>query len=209
MNTFVLSHVAPNVRKRLPESACLVFGRALMWLICSPVADEYVPVELKEQVMSDWADVCGTEFDAENEEVHRNPIQQLAVTVSGDHGAMFIDVISEELQTEGGGGGQGTNASVQNQLVGIQSCLLIATTGELGIEDNTANHHEGEFGAKFWDCERQCSKNCDSTGTVGGGGDDSEYGTKSRGSGASAAKCWGRPCNDACSLFDANPQKSS
>ena len=49
MNTFVLSHVVPNVRKRLPESACLVLGRALMWLICSPVADEYVPVESKEQ----------------------------------------------------------------------------------------------------------------------------------------------------------------
>jgi hypothetical protein len=59
------------------------------------------------------------------DEVHRNPIQQLAVTVSGDHGAVFIDVISEELQAEGGGGGgQGTNASVRNQLVGIQSCLL-------------------------------------------------------------------------------------
>jgi hypothetical protein len=124
MNTFVLSHVVPNVRKMLPESACLVLGRALMWLICSPVVDEYVPVELKEQVMSDWADVCGTEFDTENE-VHRNPIQQLAVTVSGDHGAVFIDVISEELQAEGGGGGgHGTNASVRNQLVGIQSCLL-------------------------------------------------------------------------------------
>ena len=124
MNTFVLSHVVPNVRKMLPESACLVLGRALMWLICSPVVDEYVPAELKEQVMSDWADVCGTEFDTENE-VHRNPIQQLAVTVSGDHGAVFIDVISEELQAEGGGGGgHGTNASVRNHLVGIQSCLL-------------------------------------------------------------------------------------
>jgi hypothetical protein len=86
--------------------------------------------------------------------------------------------------------------------------FTIATTGELGIEDNHANN-EGEFGAKFRDCEWQCSKNCDSTGTVGGGGGDSKCGTKSRGSCASAAKCCGRPCNDACSLFDADAQKSS
>jgi hypothetical protein len=86
--------------------------------------------------------------------------------------------------------------------------FAIATTGELGIEDNHAEDEVGN-GAKFWDCERQCSKNCDSTGTVGGGGDDSECGTKSRGSRASAATCWGRPCNDAYSHLDANPQKSS
>ncbi len=33
MNTFVLSRVVPNIRKRLPESACLVLGKALLWLI--------------------------------------------------------------------------------------------------------------------------------------------------------------------------------
>jgi hypothetical protein len=43
MNSFILGHVVPNVRKRLPESACLVLvGKALMWLIKSSVADVYV-----------------------------------------------------------------------------------------------------------------------------------------------------------------------
>ena len=30
MNTFVLSHVVPNTRKRLPESACLVLGKGFV-----------------------------------------------------------------------------------------------------------------------------------------------------------------------------------
>ena len=59
VDQFVLSHVAPNVtRKRLPESACLVVGRALLWLIFSPVVDEYVPNEMKERVLLDWAHVA-------------------------------------------------------------------------------------------------------------------------------------------------------
>ena len=72
MNTFVLSHVVPNVRRRLPESACLVLGRALMWLIFSPVVDEYIPAEMKEKVVSEWAHVRGDVDKGEDEEV--NPI---------------------------------------------------------------------------------------------------------------------------------------
>jgi hypothetical protein len=51
MNTFVMSHVAPNIRKRLPDSACLVLGKALLWLIRSPVADEFIPNDFKQDVL--------------------------------------------------------------------------------------------------------------------------------------------------------------
>ncbi len=39
MNSFILSRVVPNVRKRHPESACLVLGKASMWLIPSSTAE--------------------------------------------------------------------------------------------------------------------------------------------------------------------------
>ena len=131
MNSFILSHVVPNVRKRLPESACLVLGKALMWLITSSVADVYVPVEVKDQVLSDWAHVCGGDLDVDGTDVHKNPIQKLAVVVSGDHGAVFIDTVGE-MEGEGGGGEgdtsrvgmQGSHANFRNQLTGMQSCLL-------------------------------------------------------------------------------------
>jgi hypothetical protein len=88
MNTFVLSCVVPNVRKRLPESACLVFGKALLWLICFPVADKYILSDFKRNVLLEWEHVRGADFDAE-----LNPIKKMAVTVSGNHGAVFIDMV--------------------------------------------------------------------------------------------------------------------
>ena len=81
------------MRKRLPESACLVLGKALMGLIMSSVADFYVPVEVKDQVLLDWAHVCGGDLDVDGTDVHKKPIQKLAVVVSGDHGALFIDTV--------------------------------------------------------------------------------------------------------------------
>jgi hypothetical protein len=64
MNTFVLSRVVPNIRKQLPESACLVLGKALLWLICSPVADKFIPSDFKRDVLSEWEHVFGAYIDA-------------------------------------------------------------------------------------------------------------------------------------------------
>jgi hypothetical protein len=129
LDSFVLNHVVRNVKKRLPDSVCLVLGRALMWLIFSPVADEYVPIDMKERVVAEWSHVRGDvdEDDNENEQ-DLMPIRQTAVTVSGDHGAVFIDTIAN-VDDDGGGGGvvvgqPGTNLSIRSQLIGVQSCLL-------------------------------------------------------------------------------------
>ena len=96
MNSFILNHVVLNVKKSLREPACLVFERALLWLICSPVVDENVPMDLKDKVFADSARVRGgSEVDStpapliDNDEQESNPIQQKAVTVTGNHGAFF------------------------------------------------------------------------------------------------------------------------
>ncbi len=123
VNTFVLSRVVPNIRKRLPESACLVLGKALLWLICSPVADEYIPSDFKRDVLLEWEHVRGADFDAE-----LNPIKKMAVTVSGDHGAVFIDMVATiEVNRLAGQveGRPGTNnVTMRNQLLGMQLGLL-------------------------------------------------------------------------------------
>ena len=107
MDSFVLSHVVPNVRKRLPDSACLVCGKALMWMITTHFADDHVPMEVRDKVLSDWAHVCGgdSELDAEQIAMYKNPNQKLAAVVSGDFGAVFIYTIGKlEHGGEGGGG---------------------------------------------------------------------------------------------------------
>ncbi len=133
LNSFLLNHVVPNVKKRLPELAYLVLGRALLWLICSPLVDNHVPTDLKDKVLADWAHIrCGSEVDTpappvlDNEEQESNPIQQVTVIVSGDHGAVVIDTIGnlEGKGARGVGHQHGTNVTVRNQLIGVQSCLL-------------------------------------------------------------------------------------
>jgi hypothetical protein len=86
-----------------------VLGKALMWMNTSPFSDNHVPVEVKEKVLSDWAHICvgDSVLGAEQSTINKNPIQQLAVVVSADFGAVFIDAIGElaEQGKEAGGGG--------------------------------------------------------------------------------------------------------
>jgi hypothetical protein len=133
MNTFVLSRVVPNIRKQLPESACLVLGKTLLWLSCSPVADEYIPTDFKRDVLSEWEHVCDADCDAE-----LNPIKKMAVTVTGNHGAVFIDMVGTvEVDRIAGQveGGPGTNnVTMRNQLLGMQSGLLALRRDNLEIK---------------------------------------------------------------------------
>ena len=62
MNTFVLSHVILIIRSRLPEFTCVVLGKALLWLICSPVADEYIRIDFKRDVLLEWEHVRGADL---------------------------------------------------------------------------------------------------------------------------------------------------
>lgn len=48
MDSFGLSHI---VRERLPDSACLVLDKTLMWMITLPYADDHVPVEVKDKLL--------------------------------------------------------------------------------------------------------------------------------------------------------------
>ena len=73
---------------------------------------------MKRDVLSEWEHVRGDDVDAE-----LNPIKQMAVVVSGDHGAVYIDTVGELEETNAGGAGgavPGTNVSIRNQLLGVQ-----------------------------------------------------------------------------------------
>jgi hypothetical protein len=48
-----------------------VLGKTLTWLITSSIADVYVPVEVKDQVLSDWAHVCGGDLDVDGIDVKK------------------------------------------------------------------------------------------------------------------------------------------
>jgi hypothetical protein len=66
-----------------------------LWLICCPVAYKYIPSDFKRDVLSECEHVCGADFDAK-----LNPIKKMAVTVSGNHGAVFTDMLGRLKLTE-------------------------------------------------------------------------------------------------------------
>jgi hypothetical protein len=66
-------------------------------------------------VLSEWEHVRGDDIDAE-----LNPIKQMAVVVSGNHGAVFIDMIGN-LEEEGCARDECINPKPN---VGVQSALL-------------------------------------------------------------------------------------
>ena len=60
LKTFILSNVVPNTRKRLPDSAALVLGKALLWLIYSPynATHNLVPQDLKNRIRMEMERNC-------------------------------------------------------------------------------------------------------------------------------------------------------
>ena len=54
-----------------------------------------------------------------------NPIKQMAVTVSSDHGAVIIGMLGTiDVDEVAGQPAPGTNVTMRNQLLGVQSVLL-------------------------------------------------------------------------------------
>jgi hypothetical protein len=84
----------------------------------------------------EWEHVCSADFDAK-----LNPIKMMAVTVSGNHGAVFIDMAGTVGVDRIAGqllGVPGTNnVTMQNQLLVLQSGLL-ALVRQDNLEINTA-----------------------------------------------------------------------
>jgi hypothetical protein len=74
MKTFILSTIVPNLRRRLPDSAAIVLGKALLWLIYSSpfdAANHVVPQASKDRVRVQWnenitATVDGVDCNAAN-----------------------------------------------------------------------------------------------------------------------------------------------
>jgi hypothetical protein len=132
--TFILSKVVPNIRKRLPDSAALVLGKALLWLIYSPYdsTNHLVPQAFKDRIRLDLnaivtATVRGVDCNAPD----YNPIRRVPVVVTGDQGCVYIDVVPvfDKQQAavgtvEHGGhgilGGDGA-AGVSAQLLSLQA----------------------------------------------------------------------------------------
>ena len=92
IKTFILSNVVPNIRKKLPDSAALVLGKALLWLIYSPfdATHNIVPQEFKTRIRMELNEVVSAGVDGVDcSAPNYNPIRRVPVIVTGDQGCVW------------------------------------------------------------------------------------------------------------------------
>ena len=162
MNQFILSHVLPNVKKRLPDAPTLVLGKAVLWLLFSSHANKFeIPNDCIQQVKMEWRNVQGGD---NNEAVARNPIKRVPVQVNGNQGVVFIDELPDiTLDGAGDGGGvvrrgggpAGGMEALSNQVLTLQSSVMTLRRDNHDLQTEIgATRLAMECG--FFDCERGC-----------------------------------------------------
>ncbi|KAI2497781.1 hypothetical protein MHU86_16723 [Fragilaria crotonensis] len=103
LKTFVLTKVVPNIRQRLPESAAIVLGKAVLWLVYSSVACDFISATDRDRVKADLADTGTVILDGQN------PIAKVPIIVSGNQGTVFIDEIPRLPDLDGFAAGANNN----------------------------------------------------------------------------------------------------
>ncbi|KAI2508148.1 hypothetical protein MHU86_6321 [Fragilaria crotonensis] len=69
------------------ESAAIVLGKAVLWLVYSSVACDFISATDRDRVKADLADTGTVILDGQN------PIAKVPIIVSGNQGTVFIDEI--------------------------------------------------------------------------------------------------------------------
>jgi hypothetical protein len=56
LTTFILTKLVPNIHRPLPDSASIVLGKAILWLIFSSVANTFVSTDYCKQLKTHLSD---------------------------------------------------------------------------------------------------------------------------------------------------------
>ena len=112
LKTFILSKVVPHIRQRLPDSAAILLGKALLWLVYSSVACNFMTATDRDRVKQDLVDTGIVIVDG------KNPIAKVPIIISGSQGTVFIDEIprlAEEDVNDNNGGDDAIGAAAGRQ----------------------------------------------------------------------------------------------
>ena len=119
IKTFLLTHVVPNVRRRMSESCSFILGKALLWYIYSP--NNVVPQDFAAPIKQELNEILRAAGIANVDDPDFSPVKKVPVVVSGDEGSVFIEVIDDELAV-------GTNNRIAGG-TGIREQLLTLQSG--------------------------------------------------------------------------------
>lgn len=100
---FILNYVTPHARTRVGDRVAVILGKALLWYIFHPEAEDYVPETIYRRVMDAYDAI---RVLPEN----TNPVSKKPIVVTGHEGEVYMDEIPDEM-VAGGGGEQQTMVS--------------------------------------------------------------------------------------------------
>jgi hypothetical protein len=119
MKTFLLTHVVPNVRRRMSESCSFILGKALLWYMYSP--NNAVPQDFAAPIKQELNEILRSAGNTNVDDPDFNPVKKVPVVVSGDEGSVFIEVIDEELAVVGTNNRIAGGTGIREQLLTLQS----------------------------------------------------------------------------------------
>jgi hypothetical protein len=154
MKTFILTKVVANICQQLPDSVCLVLGKAIAWLIFYSVANNFISSIDCDRVKSDLVETGIVVEDG------KNPISKMPVLVSGDQGMVYIDEIpiGAPIDIAAGGdaqpmaGGDDVTMSgartlggnqMRNYMLQLQSGILSLRRENIELRNEMERLHQG------------------------------------------------------------------
>jgi hypothetical protein len=107
---FVCHQVVPEIYERYGSQVALVLGNALLWACFTSSVTHYVPLFIKDRVLSAYAS-AGLEEEP-------NPVARRLVVVTGDNENVSLTPVSREDATarQEGGGSRDQLAAIEAQL---------------------------------------------------------------------------------------------
>jgi hypothetical protein len=99
IKTFLLTHVVPNMRRRMSESCSFILGKALLWFVYSP--NNFAPQDFCERIKRELNEILRAAGVANVDDPDFNPVKKVPVIVSGDEGSVFIEVVDSEILADG------------------------------------------------------------------------------------------------------------
>jgi hypothetical protein len=126
IKTFLITHVVPNMRRRMSESCSFILGKALLWFVYSP--NNFAPQDFCERIKRKLNKILCAAGVANVDDPDFNPVKKVPVIVSGDEGSVFIEVVDSEILADG-----------NNRIVGGTGICKMLLTLQSGVSQLRCN----------------------------------------------------------------------
>ena len=94
--TWILTHVVPNIYKHYSKTTSLILGRALLWRIMDPDQSAVLPKPMVTRVRHLYQGIDGNQLTPEE-----NPIARVPISLHQVDGKLIVTTLEDEMDDDG------------------------------------------------------------------------------------------------------------